>query len=62
MAVPTTNMKISDITSALSITNTNVKATDLFLSPNIIGSGLDPTYCSGDDGYALFQTISKIHF
>ena len=52
MAVPTTNMKISDITSALSITNTNVKATDLFLSPNIIGSGLDPTYCSGDDGYA----------
>lgn len=60
MAVPTTNMKISDITSALSITNTNVKATDLFLSPNIIGSGLDPTYCSGDDGYARLANLRDI--
>ena len=60
MAVPTTNMKISDITSALSITNTNVKVTDLFLSPNIIGSGLDPTYCSGADGYARLANLRDI--
>lgn len=60
MAVPTTNMKISDITSALSITNTNVSVTDLFFSPNIIGSGLDPTYCSGADGYERLANLRDL--
>lgn len=60
MAVPITNMKISDITSALSISNTNVSATDLFFSPNIIGSGLDPTYCSGANGYERLANLRDV--
>ena len=60
MAVPITNMKISDITSALSITNTNVSVTDLFFSPNIIGSGLDSTYCSGADGYERLANLMDL--
>lgn len=60
MAVPITNMKLSHITAALGITNQNVKPEDIFLSPNIIGSGLDPTYCPGADGYQRIANLRNI--
>lgn len=57
MAVPITNMKISDIVNALGEQTTNISLRNLHLSPNVIGSGLDPTYCSGANGYERLANL-----
>jgi uncharacterized protein (TIGR02145 family) len=57
MAVPITNMKISDIVSALGESTTNITLRNLHLSPKVIGSGLDPTYCSGANGYERLANL-----
>lgn len=60
MAVPITNMKISDIVAALGEAMENITLRNLHLSPKVIGSGLDPTYCSGADGYARLANLRDL--
>lgn len=60
MAVPITNMNVSDILSALGESTSNVTERNLHLSPNVIGTGLDPTYCSGADGYARLANLRDV--
>lgn len=60
MAVPITNMKVSDIVAALGEATNNITLRNLHLSPKVIGSGLDPTYCSGADGYARLANLRDL--
>lgn len=46
MALPITNLKLSDIAEALGLSGTLMVGDQLFGSPNVVPSGLDPTYCS----------------
>lgn len=57
MAVPILNMKISDIVSALGEATSNITLRNLHLSPKVIGSGLDPDYCSGANGYERLANL-----
>lgn len=60
MAVPITNMKISDIVAALGEATENITLRNLHLSHKVIGTGLDPTYCSGADGYARLANLRDL--
>lgn len=60
MAVPITNMKISDIVNELGEVTSNITLRNLHLSPKVIGSGLDPTYCSGADGYERLANLRDL--
>lgn len=60
MTVPINNLKISNIVAALGEQTSNVTLRNLHLSPNVIGSGLDPAYCPGADGYARLANLRDI--
>lgn len=63
MTVPITNIKMSDIASEVDGETSLLKpVSGYFKSPNIIASGLDPTYCSGADAYSRLANLRTSPF
>lgn len=59
MAVPITNVLISDIVNELGEVTSNITLKNLHRSSKVRGIGIDPAFCDGDNPYQRLYSIQK---
>lgn len=57
MALPTTNLKLKDVATALGMSLTNISMYAVFNNLSVNGNGLNPTYCAGADSAARLANL-----